>query len=43
MGGPLEKEIPDLETTFFGGELLVLGSVQCKFTEKDYIFRWDDF
>ena len=25
--GPLEKEIPDLETTIFRGELLVLGSV----------------
>ncbi len=26
-GGPLEKEIPDLETTISRGELLVLGSV----------------
>ena len=27
MGGPLEKEIPALETIIFRGELLVLGSV----------------
>ena len=30
-GGPLEKEIPNLETTIFRGELLVSGSVVARF------------
>ena len=29
-GGPLEKEIPDLETTILRGELLVLGRVRSR-------------